>query len=254
MADENQTQTNNAPADAGASSSQAQDNTNSSVSDRAAKMYGTGAADATKEVGKESKVDDAADPSKTKDEAGKEVANPDAEKAKEGDESKEGEESKEGDDKKVDYGDINLPQDLPEGMTVDEQLFGTVKDIGSKHNIPKEAMQEFVDAYAKRVAEADTAVQNQWAEVEKGWKETAKKDKEIGGEKFDLNVEKAKRALSSFGTPELKEALEQSRMGNHPEVIRVFARIGEKISEGGAFDRGSTSGQRTRSDVLFDKK
>lgn len=225
---------------------------NSEVSERAAKMYGNEAEDATKEVGKD-KTDDAADTSKANDEAPKEGADTDPDKEKEG-ESKEGEESEDGDEKKVDYGDINLPQDLPEGMAIDTQLFDSVKEIGTKYNIPKEAMQEMVDGYAKRIADADTALQNQWAEVERGWKDTAKTDKEIGGDKFDTNVEKAKRAVSTFGTPELKEALEQSRMGNHPEIIRIFARIGEKISEGGNFDRGSGSGERTRSDVLFDKK
>ena len=112
-------------------------------------------------------------------------------------------------------------------------------------------MQEFMDSYVGKLTGADVKIKEQWADVEKGWVESSKSDKEIGGDNYDLKVEKAKRAISTFGTPELKEALEQTRMGNHPELIRVFARIGEKITEDGNFDRGSGAGQRSRGDILF---
>lgn len=241
------TQTNNSGAEAGADAAATQ---NAPLAERAAKMYGNdseGGDNASKEEAGD-KANDAADTSNTNDEADKADADPDKEKK-----DAEGEESEDGEEKKVDYGDVKLPEDLPEGMSVDTELFDGVKEIAAKHNIPAEAVQEMVDAYAKRVAESDTNLQKQWAEVEKGWKDTAKNDPEIGGDKFDSSVEKAKRAISTFGTPELKEALEQSRMGNNPEVIRFMTRIGEKITEDGGFDRGSSSGQRSRSDILFDK-
>lgn len=189
---------------------------------------------------------DQADPSKAKDEAG---ADSKDDKSKE----KEGEESEEGDDKASDYGDVVLPQDLPEGIEVDQELFGQVKEIAGKHKLPTEAVQELVDAYAKRVTDSDNALKNQWTQVEEGWKKDAKADPEIGGDKFDTSVEVAKRAIAKFGTPALKEALEQTRMGNHPEMIRFFTRIGQKVTEDGSFDVGSGAGQRTRGDVLFDK-
>jgi hypothetical protein len=209
--------------------------------------------DATKggespEVGKD-ESNDQADSSDTEDET-KEADKSEDEKSE--DKKDDGEESEEGDDKASDYGDVILPQDLPEGVEIDNELFDSVKEIGAKHQVPAEAMQEMVDMYAKRIADSDEALKNQWAQIEEGWKNDAKTDKEIGGDNFDTNVEKAKRAIETFGTPELKEALEQTRMGNHPEVIRLLSRIGEKITEDGSFDTGSGAGQRTRGDVLFD--
>ena len=41
----------------------------------------------------------------------------------------------------------------------------------------------------------------------------------------------AKKALETFGTPELRTLLNESGMGNNPEVIRAFYRVGKAISE-----------------------
>jgi len=168
-------------------------------------------------------------------------------------EGKDAEESKEGDENEATaYDDVVLPQDLPEGMEVDENLFAGAKEIAAKHNLPPEALQEMVDLYAGRMTEAEGKINNQWKEIEEGWKTDAKNDQEIGGDKFDVKLEKAKRALKVFGSDGLNEALEQTRIGNHPELIRLLSRIGEKITEDGGFDTGNSSGQRSRGDVLFD--
>lgn len=167
---------------------------------------------------------------------------------------KEGEESKEGDDKKTIYDDVVLPTDLPEGIEIDQELFSGVKEIAAKHNLPKEALQDLVDAYSKRITNADNILKDQWSEIEQGWVKSAKTDKEIGGEKFEANLSKAKKALDMFGTPALREALDQTRIGNHPELIRMMVKIGEKISEGGAFVKGTSAAQMSASDILFDNK
>lgn len=182
------------------------------------------------------------DSSKTTDEADK------------SDKDKEGEESKEGDDKKTIYDDVVLPTDLPEGIEIDQDLFSSVKEIAAKHNLPKEAVQELVDGYSKRITDADNTLKDQWSEIEQGWIKSAKTDKEIGGEKFEANLSKAKKAIDTFGTPALKEALDQTRLGNHPELIRMMVKIGEKISEGGSFVKGNSAPQMSASDILFDNK
>jgi hypothetical protein len=41
----------------------------------------------------------------------------------------------------------------------------------------------------------------------------------------------AKKALDAFGTTELRSLLNESGLGNHPEVIRFMFRAGKAISE-----------------------
>ena len=60
-------------------------------------------------------------------------------------------------------------------------------------------------------------------------------------------------ALDQFGTPELREALDQTGMGSHPEVIRVFSRIGAAISEGKVITGGigTQDADKTQAEVMY---
>ena len=64
----------------------------------------------------------------------------------------------------------------------------------------------------------------------KDWAASAKTDKEFGGDKLAENLGIAKQARDQFATPELRKLLETSPLGNNPEVIRLFYRIGKAIS------------------------
>ena len=71
-------------------------------------------------------------------------------------------------------------------------------------------------------------------EVEKArteWAERSQSDEEFGGESFESNIEVAKSALNAFGTDPFKQLLQESGLGNHPEVIRFMYRAGKAISE-----------------------
>lgn len=57
------------------------------------------------------------------------------------------------------------------------------------------------------------------------------KDKEFGGDDIVKNMAVAEKALTAFGTPELRKLLEETKLNNHPEIIRAFYRAGKAISE-----------------------
>jgi hypothetical protein len=67
--------------------------------------------------------------------------------------------------------------------------------------------------------------------VRNGWSDSSKADKEFGGERLSENLSVAKKALDAFGTTELRSLLNESGLGNHPEVIRFMFRAGKAISE-----------------------
>ena len=45
-----------------------------------------------------------------------------------------------------------------------------------------------------------------------------------------------------------------TKLGNHPEMIRLMSKIGEAISEGGSFDKGGNAPQIPAVDVMYDNK
>ena len=131
----------------------------------------------------------------------------------------------EGDDKPAEY----EPFTRPEGLGVDEELLGEFKAEAKRLNLSQEDAQKFVDLQAKALAKQT----EQLANVRAQWAEQTKTDKEFGGEALSENLGVAKKALDTFATPELRKLLNESGLGNHPEVIRTFLRVGKAISEDG---------------------
>jgi hypothetical protein len=116
----------------------------------------------------------------------------------------------------------------PEGVQFDDTVIGAFSEVAKELNLPQDQAQKVLDKMAPVIA-ARQLEQFQAARTE--WAEAAKTDKEFGGEKLAENLGTAKKALDALATPELRTLLEESGLGNHPEVIRVFYRAGKAISE-----------------------
>lgn len=63
------------------------------------------------------------------------------------------------------------------------------------------------------------------------WVETLKEDPEIGRENFNASLEIARRGVKEFASKELIDFLNVSRLGNHPEFVKLFYRIGKKLQD-----------------------
>jgi hypothetical protein len=116
----------------------------------------------------------------------------------------------------------------PEGTQFDDAVIGAFSEVAKELNLSQDQAQKVLDKMAPVIA-ARQLEQFQAARTE--WAEAAKTDKEFGGENLAENLGTAKKALDTFATPELRALLEESGLGNHPEVIRVFYRAGKAISE-----------------------
>ena len=92
--------------------------------------------------------------------------------------------------------------------------------------------QKVIDLYTSKVMPAFIKKQTDAFEQQKEtWKTAVKADKEIGGDKFDVSVKDALRVLNTIGTPELKKVFDDYGLGNHPEFVRVFARMAKHFKE-----------------------
>jgi hypothetical protein len=126
----------------------------------------------------------------------------------------------------------------PEGVSMDKEVLGEFEGIAKELKLSQEEAQKVSDIGVKLAQkwEAKQADAIQQAAAE--WAASATADKEYGGDKLTDSLTTAKKALDAFGTPELRTLLNDSRLGNHPEVIRFMVRAGEAISE----DRMVTGG------------
>jgi len=132
----------------------------------------------------------------------------------------------------------------PDGLALDAELMGEFEGIARELDLPQDKAQLVVDKLAPKVAERMVAQQAQVAQQARTeWGEAAKADKEFGGDNLPANLAMAKKAMSTFGTPELRTLLDESGLGNHPEVIRAFFRAGKAISEDSRVVNGQQGNQ-----------
>lgn len=87
------------------------------------------------------------------------------------------------------------------------------------------------------------------AETRAGWAKEAKADKEIGGANFAQNTALAAKARDQFGTPELKKMFDETGIGNHPELVRFFTRVGKAISEDSFHASNTETPEKPKSDA-----
>lgn len=137
-----------------------------------------------------------------------------------------------------------------EGVELDSDALKDFEPVARVLNLTNEQAQKLVDAYPKILAGVQQRQAEAWQKQTEGWAETVKADKEIGGDKLTANLSAAQRALDQFGTPELKEYLNATGLGNHPDLVKTFVKIGKAMSEDGMVD-GSNQGQRSAAEVLY---
>ena len=132
---------------------------------------------------------------------------------------------------------------LPEGMAIDEKLAEAMSPVLKDIGLTRGQAQALAGALAAhRQAEASAGA-HEWADIQTGWVNSARKDAEIGGARWDASVATAQGALARFGTPGLRTFLTESGGGNHPEVIRFMARVGSAIAEDRPESGGAGAGR-----------
>lgn len=120
---------------------------------------------------------------------------------------------------------------MPDGIAVDEELLDALGPDFRELGLTNSEAQKLADRFiAIQSARAD-ARGKVWGETISKWADDAKADAEIGGRKWDGTVRDSRRFVNTLGTPALREYLEASGGGNHPELIRIFAKAGALIRE-----------------------
>lgn len=120
---------------------------------------------------------------------------------------------------------------MPDGSALDEAALADLEPVARELNLTNEQAQKLAETYATRMQQDAQRQQEAWKKTTENWVGDIKADKEIGGQNFDVSVRHAQAALNKFGTPELRAQMDATGMGNHPELVRVFARIGKAMAE-----------------------
>lgn len=129
---------------------------------------------------------------------------------------------------------------MPEGIELDKAAADEFTTVAKELKLDQSQAQKLADVAAKQ---AQRQAENH-AKLVESWVEQVKADKDIGGDKLDENLGIARKALEHFGSPELRDVLNASGLGNHPAVIRAFLKAGKAISDD-TFVKGAPKGAET---------
>lgn len=133
---------------------------------------------------------------------------------------------------------------VAEGVALDDAAVGIVTPVLKELGVTQEGAQKLADAFI--------AIQTKQLEGQATqWLEASVADKEFGGKDFDANTKLAQATLAKFSTPEFKQFLEATGLGNHPEMLRTFVRIAKATAQDTHVSADSGGIEKTPGEVLF---
>ena len=130
-------------------------------------------------------------------------------------------------------GDEQKPADnytvtAPEGVVIDGETSAAFSALSKELALSQEQSQKIVDRIAPMIA-GQQAKARDAALAE--WETAAKSDPEYGGDRLNESLGVAKKALNQLGTSGLRELLNSTGLGSHPEIIRLLYKAGKALSE-----------------------
>ncbi len=141
-----------------------------------------------------------------------------------------------------------------EGQELDAEMAAALDPVARELGLNNEQAQKLVDIYGKDILpKIEARQQENWAKQTEAWANEVKTDKEIGGDAFVANVGLAQKALDTFAPAGLREYLETTGLGNHPDLVRCFVKVGKAMSED-SMVMPNTGGQRSQADILYGNK
>lgn len=126
--------------------------------------------------------------------------------------------------------------ELPEGSLLDEAHVDKVVSFAKERGLSKEQAQAILNRDAAEKADfvkANRPGGETWQKQVGSYHQICLADKEIGGSEENLkkSAEYAHRVIEKHFSPNIKEFLDQTGLGSHPDFVRGFARLGRSMAE-----------------------
>ena len=145
--------------------------------------------------------------------------------------------------------------ELPEEFVLAEENKTEFEAFARENKLSNESANKALGMAVKHVQKLQEEAAQQWRDEVEGWGKSIQADKELGGDKLQASISFAQKTIAKFGSPELVSFLNESGIGNHPELFRFCHRIGMQISEGGVITGdGVGESRKSTADVFYGNK
>lgn len=114
---------------------------------------------------------------------------------------------------------------VPEKSPLDAKHVERIAGIAREQGLSNDEAQAILEHDHEVVYSVLAAQQEQVKQVSAQWLEQSKADPVIGGEKLTENVNFSKRACEAVFSPEIRQIIDSSGIGNHPKFIADLAKL-----------------------------
>lgn len=132
-------------------------------------------------------------------------------------------------------GDYELPQENVPSLEDQGAQLEEFKGEAHRLGLNKQQFAGLVRFMAEKGQQGSEAAQANMTEMQK--QAVATLQQEFGAA-YDQNLNLAKSAVEQFGGEELKAVLNQTGLGNNPELVKAFARIGKMVASDEIIGKG----------------
>lgn len=148
----------------------------------------------------------------------------------------------------------------PEGLTLDAEAIAAATPVFRELGLSNAAANKLMPAaaqFAQRVQDqANRQLLSHVQAERKAWLDAARADPEIGGAKWGDTIATAASALDRLGFGKgsaFRNLLDESGLGNHPDMIRAFVKVGRAVAEDNDFVLGGgiPRNRRDRAETLY---
>ena len=122
---------------------------------------------------------------------------------------------------------LEKPEGIPEGLEYSDDIVANYREVAHKHGLLPAQAKALFDWYNNLYIEGHKS--NEKAKEMRLLEAETQLKKDFGAA-YDQRVELAKTTIRSFADEDAIEALEEG-LGNDPRMVKLFAKIGEAISE-----------------------
>lgn len=117
----------------------------------------------------------------------------------------------------------------PKGSDVDDAYIAEVTNFAKTHEINNKAAQAILERDINRDKAAIKDYESQVKKEQEQWVKTITEDQDVGGSSLNKNMELTRRMIDKFGSPELAKRLDETGLGNHPELFRFIVKSGKAL-------------------------
>lgn len=141
---------------------------------------------------------------------------------------------------------------LPEGMQIDAPIAEKFVGVVNKFGLGRDAVAELTALQAEAMKNVSEAGSKLYADMQETWRNEAKADTVIGGEKLAPVLGNVAKVVDRYGTPALRGVFDLTGAGNNLEVIKFINNIYSDLGEAHFVPSDTPStGSKDQASILY---